>query len=178
METGRVDAADQLHLRRSGAVLLALFAQAWALGSLAGLSGSAVTVVLAVSVPMTVVAMVRATRVPPDSAGEPSAPDWRRQYNRIGAVQGVLVAATVVGCVVGQRPELIAALVCLVVGLHFLPLARILTEPRYTRTGIALCVVGLGGLGLGLAVEPAQANVSVGLTAAFTLWVSSLALSR
>jgi hypothetical protein len=178
VETGRVGSADRLHLRRSGALLLALFAQAWAVGSLAGLSGWAVTAVLAVSVPTTLVAVVLAARVPPEDAGEPVARDWRRRYNRIGAVQGVLVAATVVGCVVAQRPEFIAALVCLVVGLHFLPLARILAEPRYVRTGLALCVVGLGGLGLGLAVEPAQANVSVGLAAALTLWASSLALSR
>jgi hypothetical protein len=45
-----------------------------------------------------------------------------------------------------KQPEIIPSLVLIVVGLHFLPLARIFNVPRYYITGLIFCAVPIATL--------------------------------
>jgi hypothetical protein len=75
------------------------------------------------------------------------------------------------GCCWGR---LIPAVICLIVGAHFFPLAHVFDQPQFGWTGTALCLVGAVGLVLVPAVGGEAARAVVGLSAAVTLWVASL----
>jgi hypothetical protein len=72
---------------------------------------------------------------------------------------GLIVATEVVACNLvsaiclrAHRWELIAPLTLMVVGLHFLPLARLFKVPRYYVMGILFCIIPMATL---LSVSPA-----------------------
>jgi len=68
------------------------------------------------------------------------------------------------------HPQLEMPAVALVVGLHFLPLARIFRRPAYVATGLALC-----GLAAASAFIDGPERVALlGLGAAATLWLTLL----
>ncbi|MBQ1014845.1 hypothetical protein KBX53_28715, partial [Micromonospora sp. M51] len=59
-------------------------------------------------------------------------------------------------------------LVCLVVGLHFFPLAPLLRDPLLRPLGGALCLVAAAGLGIALA-SAVSAGLVVGVGAGVLL---------
>ncbi len=68
----------------------------------------------------------------------------------VGRRFGLIVAAEFLGLAVIARlltathhPQLIPAVICLGVGVHFFPLARLFAAPIYHRTGAALCLVAV-----------------------------------
>ncbi|HXE08761.1 MAG TPA: hypothetical protein VN612_12750 [Acidobacteriaceae bacterium] len=70
------------------------------------------------------------------------------QRRRLSFRFGLVVAAEVVACNVvsmmclrAHRWELIVPLTLIVVGLHFLPLARLFHVPRYNVTGVLFCLI-------------------------------------
>lgn len=76
---------------------------------------------------------------------------------------GYVVAAEVIAimvinsiCVVTDRLELIVPLDIAIVGIHFVPLARLFRVPRYHATGLLFCGVSA----LTLVVVPARAQVT------------------
>lgn len=58
-----------------------------------------------------------------------------------------------------------------IVGLHFLPLAKWIPVRAYYAAGVLLVLVGLGGL----ALPDAQRPLAIGLTSAVVLWGACLA---
>ena len=91
----------------------------------------------------------------------------------------MLILAAVVGFSRADHPLLIAPATCLVVGLHFLPLARIFGIPLYGSTGLILIAVAVIGFVLFAAdISVDGILVTVGLAAAVTLWCTSLLLPR
>jgi hypothetical protein len=62
----------------------------------------------------------------------------RRSFKIISVAEGVAigVASAIAGIL--HRPELMAIWIAIIVGLHFLPLARIFGRPVYYVTGIAI----------------------------------------
>ena len=74
---------------------------------------------------------------------------------------------------------LIPPVVCLIVGAHFFPLARLFDQPQYWWTGASLSIVAAAGfitLAAGAGAEVSR--VVVGLGAAITLWGTSLHVAR
>src|SRR5699024_12520005 len=70
---------------------------------------------------------------------------------------------------------LLPPVVCLIVGLHFLPLARLYDQPQYRWTAgllILAAVIGLGAVLWGAEAETVLGGV--GFAAAMTLWASAV----
>lgn len=74
-----------------------------------------------------------------------------------------------------DHAELIPALVCLVVGVHFFPLARLFDVPRYRLTGSALVIVAAATLitMLPLDLSAATGRAAASFGAALVLWATS-----
>jgi hypothetical protein len=99
--------------------------------------------------------------------------DWRRQFNVIGAVQAGAIALAVLVAMSAGAEGLIPASVCLVVGLHFFPVARVL-RMRYRPIGAALCVVAAAGSVFYFTAGADWSVIVVGAGAALTLWSASV----
>jgi hypothetical protein len=101
-----------------------------------------------------------------------------RQFNLIGAVEGFTILIVVIGCIASGHPNAIAALVCLVVGVHFLPLAGVFHVRLYVVTGMALIGIAVVTLVAGAIGEWSDAlwlGVPA-IAAAVVLWVTAAAL--
>lgn len=125
-------------------------------------------------VTVVVVAIAVRSGVRPGSVGAANLPaDWSRRFNRVGLVQGVAIGLAVLLLAVTRSAELIPAVICLIVGIHFLPLAGIFDQPGYRWTAAALCVVAVAGSAAFAAGYPDSSRAVVGLGAALVLWSTS-----
>ena len=89
------------------------------------------------------------------------------------------IAGTVAVLVVADLPQLVAPVVCAIVGIHFLPLARLFDQQEYRSTATGLLVGAIGGLVIALfGPSDETSRVVVGACAAATLWVTSVLLSQ
>jgi hypothetical protein len=164
---------------RIGAIACWAFGIAWAIWGITGLPSGTVLVVLgAIVVALAVVTAANAFR-----AGESRRPrrlprDWQRRYNLLLLAEfGFIFLASLALGRVGH-PELIPAAICLIVGLHFFPLAGLFDMAPYRWTAIALCVVAIGGGGLLGVTGAATVRAIVGLGAAAVPWGSAIWIAR
>lgn len=98
-------------------------------------------------------------------------PAVRRRFARVNAVQWLAIVLAGMGARKSGVPELVPALVSLIVGVHFLPLAPLFRQPRFRLTGALLIAVGAAGCVIGLAGGTASTvQVTVGLAVALVLW--------
>ncbi|MFE7550321.1 hypothetical protein [Streptomyces gardneri] len=164
-------------LRRRGAIVLAVFGLVWALAGGSGVAAAAVSVAVgvvaaAVTVGAVVVAF-RGTRGPVTRTVR--LPEkWNRGVGLVNGAELVAIFAVIAASNASGHPELVPVGICLVVGLHFFPLARLFDQPQYRWTAIlltALAPVGLAVLAAGASAETIRAVV--GLGAAAVLWGSS-----
>jgi hypothetical protein len=179
-----VDTAQQEHsrsLRRRGTLILALFALLWAVVGASGLPTGAAWAVGIAAVVLAAAAIALAFR----GGGEGSPERARRQpegwYRHVGLVnvaQFVAIAVVVALAMALGAPQFVPPVVCLVVGLHFFPLARLFDQPQYTWAAAGLCVAAAAGLVL-LAVGPgfAASRAVIGIAAAGTLLATALHLA-
>ncbi len=99
--------------------------------------------VLAVTLIALGIAMIRRVlQSPLLSAGQPSGGRrLMRQFGIIVAAEGVACAAVSLACIFTHHSRFIVPLNLIVVGLHFLPLARLFDVPRYYVTGTLFCAI-------------------------------------
>jgi len=90
------------------------------------------------------------------------------------AVEGVAIFIAANVCVNIGAQDGVVPVIAIIVGLHFLPLARGIPLPLYYATGAALVALGLGAL---LLPGPERMGVT-GFGAAAILWVSCVLLIR
>jgi hypothetical protein len=159
-----------------GAVVMSVFGAVWCL---AGLHAHENTPVWTYSIPIavTVAIVLVAARVLPKRL-PPSAEAARRAGRVLGissAVEGVamFVAANVLS-VFGASAYL-ASTFAVIVGLHFLPIAKWAPFPPYWVTGGALTLLGLGSVAV---AEAPVRSLLVGIGAAVILWGSSVVVLR
>jgi hypothetical protein len=163
---------------RSGVVFYAFFGLGWLLAGLGHFGGAATgvagTLGLVVALSL-VVAARRQSAQQADGTDEPLPPETRRRFVQVNAVQWFLIVAAAVGCSAAGVPELTMPLVAVVVGLHFLPLARVFGESRLVVPGLVLTALGVAGL-LAWAADASRGTVYtlVGVGAALTLWSTAL----
>ncbi|HUA82282.1 MAG TPA: hypothetical protein VMB85_00365 [Bryobacteraceae bacterium] len=105
--------------------------------------------------------------------GPPAAPEERKRRGRMvgiaSTVEGVAILVAVNVLVKLGRRDLIAPAVAIIVGLHFLPLARWFPAPIYYLTGALLIAAGMAGT----LVQDLPARIlTVCLGAAAVLWFS------
>jgi hypothetical protein len=137
-----------------GAVFMAIFSFAWigfAFGGLGdaagqfawfGVVGAVISLAL---VALGVTCFLAARRMP---AGTAEDRDRSRTISRwFGIVFGlefVLIAAASIACAATGHIDLQAPAIAVIVGLHFLPLARLFYNPLHYVTGALLCLVAIG----------------------------------
>lgn len=159
-------------MTRTGSIIMGAFGVIW---WVVGLRASGQPSLLTYLIPLAVAAAIavvclRGRRAEPETDEES-----RRRGRLVGiasAAEGVAIFVAVNVLVnVGLRDE-VAPTIALIVGLHFLPLARWLPARPYYVTAGVLVALGLVGL-LIPNTERRLALVSAG--AACTLWLTSLA---
>ena len=120
--------------------------------------GLAIAIVLLI---VSIVLLVRARRE--RRAIEPAASERRvtmRRFWLVVAAEIVLIAVVNAVSMAAARPTLIVPLDLLIVGVHFLPLAKIFGVPRYYLTGLAFCAVAI----VTLVVFPDDARIGHGVS--------------
>ncbi|SPE99804.1 hypothetical protein [Streptomyces sp. MA5143a] len=156
---------------KSGVGFLALFGLGWWLLGTSPWGGWTRLVLIGVGGVVTVALMLAARRFLPASAGGPFPADRRRRFNRINALQWLLIIAIAALCRSLDVPVLIPPLVAVVVGLHFLPLAVVFEQPRLRAPAALLLASGAAGTTLCLTDAPDETvRLAVGLMSALSLW--------
>ncbi|CAL9540795.1 hypothetical protein [Streptomyces sp. enrichment culture] len=156
---------------KSGVGFLALFGLGWWLLATSAFDGTARLVEVVVGCAVTLGLMLAARRFLPSSAGGPFPADRRRRFNQINGLQWLLIVVIAVVCARAGAPVLIPALVAIVVGLHFLPLAAVFEQPRLRVPAALLVVAGASGLAVWLANGPDETvRLVVGAVSALSLW--------
>ncbi|MFF5895422.1 hypothetical protein ACFY8O_05770 [Streptomyces argenteolus] len=164
-------------LRRRGTVVLSVFALVWAFAGASGLtSPGAGLAVEIVAVPVTAAAIVLAYRK--GAAPSPRLVDlpanWARSVGIVNVAELVAVLAVIAASRASGHPGVIPPALALVVGLHFVPLARLYDQGQYRGTAAALCLVAVAGFALAAAGVPdGSVRAVVGCAAALTLWTSA-----
>jgi hypothetical protein len=90
------------------------------------------------------------------------------------AIEGALIGIAVVLLSSLHHPAAILPAMAIIVGLHFLPLARGIPVRLYYATGVALILLGV--VALDLPVEPRP--MVVGFGASVIVWISAILLAR
>ncbi|MFJ6421234.1 DUF7010 family protein [Streptomyces hydrogenans] len=168
-------------LRRRGVVVLSVFGVVWALAGGSGLPapGLVVAGVLgAVLAGATLAAGFRGT------AGEVTRPvrlpeRWNRGVGIVNAAEAAAIVGVIAGSNASGHPEWIPVGICLAVGLHFFPLARLYDQRQYGWVAVvltALAVLGAALLAAGVSAESVRA--AVGLPAALALFGTAVLVAR
>jgi len=89
------------------------------------------------------------------------------------AIEGVAIFLAANVLINLHQPTLVMPAIAIIVGLHFIPLARWIPVPLYYRTGGGLIVAGLLAILL-----PAKDRAMAGIAAALILWISCILLVR
>ncbi len=98
-----------------------------------------------------------------------------RRYVVVVAAEVLAIAVTVILLRLIKYPAGIAPAICLIVGLHFLPLAVVFQRRLYILIGAVLSLLGGGALlAAPASLTPDSWPAIVGLGAAGVLWLASL----
>jgi hypothetical protein len=154
-----------------GVIVLTLFGLAWWLVGASAAHGTAKSVLITLG-PVAAAGILAAgwRRAPRSSAG-PAWGEVRRRFNLINATQWVAIIVAIGAADIAGVPSWIPALIAIIVGIHFLPLATLFDLPAYRVTAGLLIAIGAAGLTLGIAdATPATLQSVVGLSAGLTLW--------
>jgi hypothetical protein len=166
-----------------GATIMFFFGAIWLLLGLYGGRPSPVSLRVGVLVAGMALAagigiMIRTTRQYSD-APPPTAEQSRisrqtgKRFGWVTAIEGVAIFLAVVLLNAAHRPQSIAPVIALIVGLHFFPLASLFRRPVYYATGLLGCVIGIIGL---LISDPALCVSFVGLSFGSLLWLTVAAI--
>ncbi|MGW1674121.1 hypothetical protein [Streptomyces sp. NPDC002324] len=159
---------------KSGVGFLALFGLGWWLLGASAFGGPVRLVLMVVGCVVAVALMLAARRFLPASAGGPFPADRRRRFNQINGLQWLLIIVIAVVCRQAGAPVLVPALVAVVVGLHFLPLAVVFEQPRLRVPAALLVASGAAGVTVWLTDGPDETvRLVVGLASALSLWATA-----
>jgi hypothetical protein len=166
-----------------GVLILAVFATAWALLASWAVATSVLPKVIAAVVSVLIFAAVltvargSADRLKHARTVRPAV--GAHAYEWINVGQAVAIALAVAILASAGAAVLLPAVICLIVGGHFLPLAWLFRQPQYWWTGALLVAAAVAGLVLlGVGVLPRLSIVVVGFGAALVLWATAADLAR
>jgi hypothetical protein len=158
---------------RTGLWILCGFAAAWGIVALNGLHAPLFTWIAPVLISL-VLAIAVGRKVAAIAAGAP--PQDGRHVGRVvglwSAIEAVAIIAAVNIVPALGYPRLVGPAVGVVVGLHFLPLARGIPSKPYYVTGLAMVATSLAAC----ALPGSWPQIAAGAAAALNLWLTALAL--
>jgi hypothetical protein len=179
---------EVLRGRAVGIAVLAYFALAWTgWGMSKGVPTFVAMPVIAVAISCSLILMAGAVLTYRWASHVPSyAVQTTDRGQQIRMRFGFIVAAEFVGLAVAAwvaatagKPQVIAVIVCLGVGIHFFPLRRLFAVPLYDRTGAALCLIAVTTFVVApLTGVPALWTMLPGFGAALTLYTTCVLLLR
>jgi undecaprenyl pyrophosphate phosphatase UppP len=179
MQATRTEAAPQ-GSERLGAIMSWGFGVAWAAWGISGIADSTVQLgAIVVAVVLAIATLTAVLRGGPTTAeGRQLHHDWRRNYNMLvlAEVVAIFLASAALGS--AELPELIPVAICMIVGVHFFPLAGVFNIATYRWTAIGLCAVAVAGAALYAAVSGGTVRAVVGLGASLVLWTTTVAVVR
>lgn len=173
----------------SGVLFLAFFGTFWSLIGVGGLHGWGAPWLLIVALLIGVTLLgggVSLWRGAERLAKEaiPEADTTGRWFGIIFAAEGIAIGIASYLCNVNTRYDLFFPIMAIIVGLHFLPLARLFGVTLYYGVGVLLCLLGI----IALLVVPETVTLAaremlgrsllVGFGAAVILWATGLTLWR
>jgi hypothetical protein len=170
--------SEELRGRASGVIVGASFGLAWAASAISSVSSALAPAVAAVSVAIfgLLVAGARRLRRAASARREPARSYPRVPFGLVFVSEWIAIIAGVAILGDAGRSQWIPAVICAVVGLHFVPLGRMFRVPLYYATAAALCLVAATTL----AISPAHAaplwHLLPGFGAALTLWATGAGL--
>ena len=151
---------------RSGYWVVAMFATGWASAGLLGAGYPPVTIVLPVLISAALLIWAYAT---PSTAGALGS-HTRRLLARWSLVEGLAIVVAVNLLHRTHQADATFSVVAMIVGLHFLPLARQIPVQLYYLTAAGLVLCGAAGMLLPAGQRP----LAVGLGAAGVLWATAV----
>lgn len=175
---------DELLGRSKGVVVGAVMGSVWA-GSAIGVLSSAAAVALAtagLAICVLLIAGARRLRLAAMAipASVSSGADLGRVRSGFALVtlgEAAAVVAAINVLVRSGRPQWIPAVICAVVGLHFVPLARLFRVRVYYASAVGLCAMAVLTLVVGAVGAPAVLwRLVPGFGAALVLWATSARL--
>jgi hypothetical protein len=160
----------------SGAVIMSVFAAAWWAVGL-GMTGHAGWLAFVFPVVVTGAIVAAALQRSRADARVPNEEDSRRGrlVGIASAVEGVAILVAINVLARLNRPDLAVSAVAIIVGLHFLPLARWLPAPFYYATSALLIALGAGGFGIS---DGTRRLLVVSVGAACVLWLTCMFVLR
>ena len=161
-------------MRRSGIIILNIFAALWAVLALheAQQPWWEMLFPAFLSIGLINWAMVRtANDAKPD-------PEVRKRTMRVvamaSAAEGLLIFVAVNVLAYLHHTDLTIAVIAVIVGIHFWPLARGLKAPIYWTTGLVMVLVAIGCV-LAITTQPLR-DVAIAFGSAIILWLSACAI--
>ena len=143
------------------------FAFAWTAAAGSGLPAALGWAVIAAGAVAALVSVRAALATSP--GGEDPPPEAMRRFGRVNLAQAAAIVAIVVALIVADAVPFIPPAVCLVVGLHFVPLAPAFGQPLYRRLAVELVLIAMVGFVVAVA-WPSAALPMVGFLAAVALF--------
>lgn len=154
----------------TGAIIMGVFAAIW---WLVGVRTSGHESLLIYGVPLVVTGLIVVVSLRSHDRSAQVSPEEKARRDRlVGIASGaeglaIFVAANVLGNI--GRSDYMAPVIAVIVGLHFLPLARLLPASLYYGTSALLIVLGICGF---LIRRPEQRLLIVSVGAACVLWLT------
>jgi hypothetical protein len=171
---------EELRGRAAGVIVGAVFGLAWISSALPQLDSVVVVPVLAASVATFGVLIAYAHRLRrtatmvPTSAPPTGLANVQRRFSVVVATEMVVIIAAANVLARSGHSQWIPAVICALVGLHFIPLARVFSVPMYYATGVALGLVAGSTMILGASGAPTSLwQLLPGFGAALVLWSTS-----
>ena len=154
---------------RTGIVVLCLFAALWGVAGVLVDGAPAAWTALPIAVSGVILLYARHC---PGSRVEPG-PHVGRLVGIWSGVEGVAIVVATNLLIKANHRDALMPVFAIIVGAHFLPLARGIPMRIYYLTAGALIAVGLAGL-----LAPPHLPLFIGLSAAAILWASAVMLAR
>lgn len=165
-------------MRRNGVMICAFFGLGWYVGGAGVLPAGAYWVGLGLAVAVSIALVVAVYRVGSGRERPRELPkDWGRRYGIWVGVEVVLIVAAVMLANRFDLVDFLPGTIAVIVGLHFVPLARAFDEPIYRWGGIAMTVAGLGGVAAAFA-DGLVAGGIAGIGSALVLWATGFAVLK
>ncbi|MFF9343104.1 MULTISPECIES: DUF7010 family protein [unclassified Streptomyces] len=168
-------------LRRRGVVVLSVFGTVWALAGGSGLPAPGPVVVGVLGAVLAVATLAAGFRGTAGAVNRPvRLPErWNRGIGIVNAAEAAAIVGVVAGSNAAGRPEWIPVGICLAVGLHFFPLARLYDQRQYGWAAAVLTALAVLGAALTAAGTSAEAvRAAVGLPAALALFGTAVLVAR
>jgi hypothetical protein len=157
---------------RGGIWVLNIFAAIWGVAAI--VVGGQPTWLAVIPVVLSTALLLWARRQPVGTGNPVEGDHIGRAIGIATAVEGIAIFLAANVLVNLQMPTAVLPAIAIIVGLHFIPLARWIPVPLYYWTGAALIAAGTVGL-----LSPAEHRAIVtGIAAALVLWASGIVLVR